>query len=293
MIKPIYSSTTETINTLTANCVIDLHEILSNNTNLLEEMDPVEPRGVKNMGLLESAVNRQLTGFGDYYKYDTPFSNAATLTFGVIKNHSFHNGNKRAGLLCLIKHLYVNNYVLSPQLSSTELYEFLIAIADSKIRNFALKNKKKYPFIRSKNERKNTKWETDTVIRFLGFWIKKNSVPKSKTIKGNVKISFLKRILKNKNIQLHQNGASVEIYIEKENLFLGIFKVGNKKVFSKNYSLGNNRSEVSKETLSTIRKDFNLTKVNGIDDAFFYEDEAFLDSEIRTYKKIIYQLSKT
>ncbi|MCC9033805.1 type II toxin-antitoxin system death-on-curing family toxin [Chryseobacterium sp. Ch-15] len=293
MTKTIFPENQSSIHTLTSNCLINLHELLSNNVHLLEDMDPVEPRGVKSFGLLESAINRQLTGFGNLYKYDTVFLNAATLTFGVIKNHSFHNGNKRAGLLALIKHLYVNNYVLSPSLESIEIYEFLVSIADSKIENFSNKYKKKYTFIRNKEEKKNHHWETDTLIRFIAFWIKKNSEPKAKTIKGNVKISFLKRVLNNKNILLDQSGSNIEVYIEKENKFLGIFKFGTKKAFFKNYSLGNNRTEISKQTLAQLRKDFNLTKTNGIDDTFFYDDDAFLDMEIKTYKKLIYQLSKT
>ena len=278
--------------TLTTECIIDLHDLLSNNVHLLEEMDPVEPRGVKNRGLLESAVNRQLTGFGTYYKYPEVFSNAATLMYGIIKNHSFHNGNKRAGFLCLIKHLYVNNYVLSPSLDSKELYDLLVAIADSKVELFFQKHHKKYNFIRTKEEKKNNIWDVETVIKFTGFWIRKNSVAKTNTIKGDVKLSTLKKVLENKNITMNQNGSNLEVYIESENKFLG-FTIGLKKQNFKVYSLGNNRTVIAKHILNQLRKDFNLTKINGIDDTFFYDDEAFLDMEIKTFKKLIYQLSKT
>jgi death-on-curing protein len=278
--------------TLNTECIIDLHELLSNNIHLLEEMDPVEPRGVKNIGLLESAVNRQLTGFGSYYKYPDVFSNAATLMYGIIKNHSFHNGNKRAGFLSLIKHLYVNNYVLSPSLDSKELYELLISIADSRVDSFFQKYHKKYKFIRTKEEKKNNIWDVETIIKFTAFWIKKNSVTKNNTIKGDVKLSTLKRVLDNKNITMHQNGSNLEVYIESENKFLG-FRINHRKQNFKVYSLGNNRTVIEKHILNQLRKDFNLTRTNGIDDAFFYDDEAFLDMEIKTFKKLIYQLSKT
>lgn len=280
------------INTLTTDCIVNLHDLLSNNVHLLETMDPVEPKGVKNWGLLESATNRQLTGFGDFYKYPDIFSNASTLLYGIIKNHSFHNGNKRVGFLCLIKHLYVNNYVLLPALDSKEIYEILIAIADSTIENFYSKYHKKYGFIRTKEEKKNAVWDDQTAIRFVAFWIKKNTVAKSNTIKGDVKLSVLKRVLNNKNIGSEQNGSTFDVFIETENKFLG-FVVGHKKQNYKSYSLGNNRSVIEKHTLNQLRKDFNLTKTNGIDDAFFYDDDAFLDMEIKTFKILIYQLSKT
>ncbi|MGO2102900.1 MULTISPECIES: type II toxin-antitoxin system death-on-curing family toxin [Psychroflexus] len=279
--------------TLNKECIIDLHNLLSQSTHLLEEMDPVEPPGVKNEGMLESAVERQNTGFGDFNKYPDYHSNCATLVYGIIKNHSFHNGNKRAGLLALIKHLYVNGYVLNPQLNSDEIYEFLIAIADSNIRGFSKKYRKKYSFIRSKTEKKNNEnWELNTVIRYIGFWIKKNSKPKQTTLKGEVKISDLKKILVNKGIKLNLNGSNLEVYIEKENKFLG-FKLSPKIVNKKKYSIGNNRSSIGKGTLKALRRDFKLTKADGVDNTFFYNEDSFLDFEIKTFKKLIYRLSKT
>lgn len=272
--------------------IVSLHELLSNNTHLLEEMDPVEPRGVKNFGLLESAVNRQLTGSGEFYKYPNPCSNAATLVYGIIKNHAFHNGNKRAGLLAMIKHLYVNGYVLNPKLDSKELYEILVAIADTKLREFYLRNHKKYSFIQSKDEKRSDVWNYETEVRFISFWLKKNCKAKEATTKGELKISRLKELLENKNIKMIQNGAKLEVFIEKENKFLGI-NLGSKIINKKEYSLGSSRSTIGKGTLAVLRADFNLTKIHGIDDTFFYDEGAFLDSEIKTYKKIIYQLSKT
>ncbi len=282
------------VNVLTKESLINLHDLLSQNTHLLEDMDPVEPRGVKNIGMLESAIGRQTTGFGDYYKYPDCFSNCATLVFGVIKNHSFHNGNKRAGLLGLIKHLYINGYVLNPGMNSNELYEFLIAIADSKLQDFSLKHKKKYPFIRSKKDKKeNPVWDVDTKVRFMAFWIKKNAKPKKSTFKGEVKISHLKNILSNKQIILEQNGSNLDIFVERENKFLGLIPFPNKKINKKRYSIGNNRSTIGKSTLKILRRDFNLTKADGIDDTFFYSEDCFLDFEIKTYKGLIYRLSKT
>jgi len=292
MIKT-FTANNEKISYLTTDCVVDLHSILSNNIHLLEDMDPVEPKGIKNFGLLESAVNRQTTGSGDYYKYPDRCNNAATLTYGVIKNHAFHNGNKRTGFLALIKHLYVNGYVLKPSTKSEEIYQLLIAIADSKLKEFSGQHRKKYSFILKKEERKKHEWETDTEIRFLAHWIKKNTSPKSNTIKGEIKISDLKRYLENKGVSIEQNGANIEVFIEKENKFLGFIPFGARKVNVRKYSIGNNKTFIGKDTLKYLRRDFKLTHADGIDDAFLYDDEAFLDSEIKAYKKIIYRLSKT
>lgn len=289
MIDNFTTATGEKVHFLTRECIIDLHEILSNNTHLLENMDPVEPRGIKSISLLDSAVGRQTTGYGQYYKYPDCFSNAATITYGIIKNHAFHNGNKRAGLLALIKHLYVNGYVISPELNSNELYDIMIAIADSKLSDFHFKHKKKYIFYNK--DAKN--WDTDIEVDFLSKWIKKNSRPKTNTIKGDLKVSVLKNLLNNKNISVDQDGSTLKVFIEKENKFLGVIPLGSRKLNVKQYALGKNKSYIGKGTLAILRRDFNLTKAEGIDDTFFYDDEAFLDSEIKAYKQIIYRLSKT
>ena len=55
---------------------------------------------------------RQYTGYGHWLKYDTVWSNAATLTFGICCNHAFHNGNKRTALVCMIAHLERNRHTL-------------------------------------------------------------------------------------------------------------------------------------------------------------------------------------
>ena len=266
-------------------CVVELHSILSNNTHLLEDMDPVKPEGIKNNSMLESAVNRQLTGSGKFYKYSNPFSNAATLTYGVIKNHAFHNGNKRTGLLSLIKHLYVNGYVLKPGVSSDSIYQFLIAIADNKLKQHNLKQPKKERLIKKKSDI-DKQWDIDFEVRYIELWIKKNSAPKSNTIKGDVKTSLLTKILKSKGINTEVKGTKIEVFILKDGF---IFKKKRKK---RSYNLLNS-SNISKGNLFQLRKDFGLTRNDGVDDSHFYDDETFLDEEIKTYKKLIYNLSKT
>jgi len=92
----------ETIHILTRNEVATLHTVISQNYDQFDDMDPVSPAGIKFEVLLQIAVDRQLVGSGKYFKYSNCFSNCASLIYGVINNHSFHKGNKRTGLLCII-----------------------------------------------------------------------------------------------------------------------------------------------------------------------------------------------
>ena len=67
----------------------------------------------KNADLLQSALSRQFTGYGDKQKWTDAFDIAATSLFGLVKNHPFHDGNKRTALLSVLHLLEKQNYVVS------------------------------------------------------------------------------------------------------------------------------------------------------------------------------------
>jgi death-on-curing protein len=53
--------------------------------------------GVRDEGLLDSALNAPFQGFGDYEFYPTVTDKAVRLGYGLIENHPFHAGNKCIG----------------------------------------------------------------------------------------------------------------------------------------------------------------------------------------------------
>lgn len=67
--------------------------------------------GLRDAGLLESAVLRaQQRAY--YDSGATVAAIAASLGWGLIKNHAFVDGNKRIGLVSLVSFLKLNGYVL-------------------------------------------------------------------------------------------------------------------------------------------------------------------------------------
>ena len=62
--------------------------------------------GVRSFNLLSSAVARQSVSNGSVYKYKMNIDKAATVFYGLVKNHAFHDGNKRTALLSLLYFLY-------------------------------------------------------------------------------------------------------------------------------------------------------------------------------------------
>jgi death-on-curing protein len=84
--------------------------------------------GLRNSGLLESALNQPIMmfNFGDQ-EIDNL---AAAYFFHIIKNHPFIDGNKRTGLLVMIRFLNENGFTL--KVSFEDLYQLAIDTAASK-----------------------------------------------------------------------------------------------------------------------------------------------------------------
>jgi death-on-curing protein len=67
--------------------------------------------GLRDEGLLDSALNRPKHAF--HYGQPTLFELAADYALGIVKNHPFLDGNKRAGFMAAYTFLGVNGYNLN------------------------------------------------------------------------------------------------------------------------------------------------------------------------------------
>src|SRR5688500_13692549 len=63
-----------------------------------------------NINLLESALNNPFQKFGGVYLYRGFIRKASILFYGLIKNHSLSNGNKRMACIALAYFCYLNHY---------------------------------------------------------------------------------------------------------------------------------------------------------------------------------------
>jgi prophage maintenance system killer protein len=271
------------IHLLSTDCVKELHNLLSDNYKVFKDMEPISPSGVKNINMLESAVFRQKTGSGDYYKYDNEFTNCATLIFGVAKNHAFHNGNKRLGLLSMIKHLYVNGYVLNPARGEKELFELLLdTVKDTLERH----SRKYYPAYKAEDKG----WNDDQKIHYLAYWVQKNSLKKFYYTGNELRIKDFKKILEKYDLEYKEVGVYIQLTKYKERK---LFFLSKEPLIRKKYKIGKQKNIIKRIMINRFRKDFLLTRSDGIDNtSFFYEDK-FIQDEIFKYKSIIYRLSKT
>ncbi len=69
--------------------------------------------GLRDEGLLESAISTPLQTFGGQELYPTVLEKAARLGYGLIHNHPFMDGNKRIGTHAMLVFLDINNITLS------------------------------------------------------------------------------------------------------------------------------------------------------------------------------------
>lgn len=93
--------------------------------------------GLRDRGLLESAVAQAGATFGGDFLHHGILEMAAAYVFHIVSNHPFVDGNKRTGLLAALVFVDLNGIRI--QEGSEQLYELTMAVArgDSDVRAIA------------------------------------------------------------------------------------------------------------------------------------------------------------
>ena len=86
--------------------------------------------GVRDAGLLDSAIHAPFQTFADQELYPSLLEKAARLGFGLICNHPFVDGNKRIGTHAMLVFLDINQLSLS--YADDELIEVVLRVAAGK-----------------------------------------------------------------------------------------------------------------------------------------------------------------
>jgi len=91
---------------------------------------PAEPRHVADWGKLESTCARPSQTH--YYHQDSDICDlAASLAFGLAKNHAFANANKRTAAVCTHVFLLLNGYQL--EMNPCQLVDLYVDVANDKV----------------------------------------------------------------------------------------------------------------------------------------------------------------
>ena len=86
--------------------------------------------GVRDIGLLQSAVAMPAAGFGGRFLHGDLFEMAAAYLFHIARNHPFVDGNKRTATVCAIAFLKLNG--INIIVSNDTLADFVIYAAQGK-----------------------------------------------------------------------------------------------------------------------------------------------------------------
>lgn len=83
--------------------------------------------GIRDIGLLESALESPFQSYGGVELYPSIQAKAARLCYCLVKNHAMVDGNKRIGVHTMLVFLSINGYELSYK--QKELSDLILDVA--------------------------------------------------------------------------------------------------------------------------------------------------------------------
>ena len=225
--------------------------------------------GVKDFNLLGSTLGRQISGYEDYQRWKKPEEICATLFYGLIKNHVFHDANKRTALLTLLYHLLKFGRTID---TTQKEFEFLaLCVASDALDEYGAYNSSQY-----KNKH-------DKEIYFIADFIRRNTRDIDKRYYP-VTYQEFNRLLNNYGFSMEISGAFIDIIgNETEKKFFGLVK----KSYQKRYiqvGFPGWKRQINARAVKEILKAVGLTAGNGIDSKVFYKGAEPLTALIDQYK---------
>lgn len=109
--------------------ILNKSQILMLHSALIEESGGLD--GIRDEGLLDSAINNPFQTFAGKDLYPTVLEKAVRLGFGLIRNHPFIDGNKRIGTHAMLVFLDINNISLS--YADEELISTILSVASGEL----------------------------------------------------------------------------------------------------------------------------------------------------------------
>ncbi|MEG1448350.1 MAG: type II toxin-antitoxin system death-on-curing family toxin [Oscillospiraceae bacterium] len=108
--------------------LLTVEEIISIHSKLISKTGGLD--GIRDIGLLESAVFSANNSFNDIEQYPTIIEKSSRLAYAIVNNHAFLDGNKRIGILTMLMTLKLNGIEI--QYAQKELIDLGLSIACDK-----------------------------------------------------------------------------------------------------------------------------------------------------------------
>jgi len=179
--------------------VLKAHYILADYFTDPTAEDEIESMlvGVRSFNLLTSAICRQICGYNGKRKYTNNIEICATLFYGLVKNHAFHDGNKRTALLTLLAQLQAYNYY--PTAGINEFEKLVLAVADDSL-------PVKYKYAWKKFEKKD-----DTIIYTIAFLLRRMVENKNTSFRCDISMKEFIQALEKQGVICERNGLKTKL----------------------------------------------------------------------------------
>ena len=92
--------------------------------------------GVRDNGLLESALAAPQSGFGGNYLHADLFEMASAYLFHLVQNHPFLDGNKRVGAAAALTFLVMNG--IETKIPNQALVQMVLSVAQGRTEKMAI-----------------------------------------------------------------------------------------------------------------------------------------------------------
>ena len=115
--------------------MIALEEIIIFHEKIIEKTGGSQ--GVRDIGLIESAINRPFQTYDGIELYPEIESKISAITYSLINNHGFVDGNKRIGVSVMLLLLRLNDIKI--EYKQEELVDLGIKIAENKCKEEDIK----------------------------------------------------------------------------------------------------------------------------------------------------------
>ena len=221
--------------------------------------------GPRDLSLLHSALGRQFVEFRGQAKWTDPVEICATLAYGLVKNHPFHDANKRTAFLVVMLHL--QKVGRTPIATGYEFEDLMVQIAEGRL-------------VDGDNERIATVAPIDDEIYAISGFLRTNTrnvQKRSKTITYNE----LQTILRSRGYRI-QNPKGNRIDVVRTNESNGVLIENPNRVA--HIGFPGWTKEVSRKWIAVVREATNMDVRHGFDsDAFFlgYDDPLSLVEKYR------------
>lgn len=116
--------------------MVTLNDILLFHRKIIKETGGSE--GIRDFGLIDSSLNRAFQTFNGIELHQDTIEKISVITYSLIKNHGFIDGNKRIGIATMLLILKLNNIKIG--YNQQELVQLGFGIADGSIDEKEIKN---------------------------------------------------------------------------------------------------------------------------------------------------------